>query len=92
MARIFTTSFQFRKETYTALVAVQKKDDNLCIRIRFQDEALQHLLPDGSLSLCCPTGEATCLQGQPTMVQELVRTVSDAVEKYLTSHQVAGAA
>ncbi|HEY1112180.1 MAG TPA: hypothetical protein VGE66_01415 [Chitinophagaceae bacterium] len=92
MARIFTTSFKFRHQTYTALVSVQKKEDNLCIQIRLQDEDLQGLLPDGMVRLCERSGQSTSLDGQPALVQELVHTVSDAVERYLTSHRVAGAA
>lgn len=92
MARFFTTSFQFRHHTYTALVSVQTKEDNLCIQIRLQDELLQALLPDGFLRFCDRNDQPSSLEEQPAVVQELVHTVSEAVHRYLTGHRVAGAA
>lgn len=92
MARIFTTTFQFRQATYTALVSVQQLDDHLCIQIRLQDEDLQGLLPDGLLRLCDREPQPASLKSQPALVQELMHTVSAAVEHYLARHRVAGAA
>jgi hypothetical protein len=92
MARFFTTSFQFRHRTYTALVSVQQKEDNLCIQIKLQDELLQALLPEGLLRICERQEGPATLDGQPAVVQELVHSVSNAVERYLTDHRVAGAA
>lgn len=92
MARFFTTSFQFRDRTYTALVSVQNKADNLCIQIKLQDELLQALLPDGLLRICERNEAPLSLDSQPAVVQELVHSVSDAVSRYLSHHRVAGAA
>lgn len=92
MARIFTTSFIFRHQTYTALVAVQKKEDGICIQIRLQDENLQGLLPDGMVRFCTRDEQSTPLDNQPAVVQELVHSVSVAVERFLTQGRVAGAA
>ena len=92
MARFFTTSFQFRHQTYTALVSIQNKEDSLCIQIRLQDELLQALLPDGLLRICERHDGPSTLDDQPPVVQELVHSVSDAVSHYLSHHRVAGAA
>jgi hypothetical protein len=92
MSRIFTTPFRFREATYTALVSVHTKDNDLCIQVKLQDEALQGLVPDGRLNIG-PCDEASqLLHGRSAFLKELVASVTEAVHHYLTHHKVVGAA
>lgn len=45
MSRVFTTSFLYKGETYTAIVYQTSSS----ISIRVADPALQHLLPEGKI-------------------------------------------
>ena len=92
MSRIFTTSFSFRKATYSALVSVQTKNNDLCIQVKFQDEDLLNLVPDGKLSIGPCDESALLMQARSSLLKELVTSVTEAVEKYLASHKVMGAA
>lgn len=74
------------------MVSVLNKEDQLCIQIKLQDELLQELLPDGLLRFCERGDTPSTFDKQPALVQELVHSVSAAVERYLTAHRVAGAA
>lgn len=92
MSRIFTTPFRFRETIYTALVSIHTKDNDVCIQVKLQDEALQGLVPDGRLNIGHCDDSSQLLQGRSAILKELVTSVTQAVEHYLSTHKVIGAA
>jgi len=92
MSRIFTTSFSFRESTYSALVSVLTKNNDLCIQVKLQDEDLLNLVPDGKLNIGPCDESALLLQARSSVLKELVATITEAVEKHLASHKALGAA
>ena len=92
MSRIFTTPFRFRETIYTALVSIHTKGNDTCIQVKLQDEALQGLLPEGRLNIGACDESSQLLQGRSAILKDLVASVTEAVEHYLTHHKVTGAA
>ena len=92
MARIFTTPFQFRQTTYTALVSVHQKENDLCFEVTLQDKDLQSLLPNGKLNLGTCYEEEAKTKSYSHLAMELTKAVAEAVQHYLSKKRIAGAA
>ena len=74
MARVFTTSFEYNKKTYTAIVT-QTKDH---VYIRIANDLLEELIPAEGLKL--PSRRLITLSAAETEVDKLLSTILSALD------------
>ena len=81
MAHIFTIDFQFQEATHVAMVSSWKKEEACEIyQVVFNDEALQHVVPDGVIRF--NNKEDGIVQANPILA-ELVCSLKKAINRYL---------
>jgi hypothetical protein len=51
MARIFSIDFEYKGETYTAVVTIRKHDSDALLSVYVPDVKLHHILPGGKINL-----------------------------------------
>lgn len=81
MARLFTTAFQFRKQTYTAVVSVTECNETQTVMIYFPDESLHEILPGGRVTFDGNKGLPVDFP-QFTLAQELLLAVLSAIKQH----------
>lgn len=77
MARIFSTSFNYKNQSYTALVTIGSTSDSP-ISVYVPDTSLHSILPDGKLTL---DSEQKLTSGN-TSEKELVESIVSSVKKH----------
>jgi len=85
MARLFSVDFNFQQETYTAIVSMYMKDDELLYDIKAYDMRLHSLLPDGKLSYKGKNGYETLNEYKFRFNRELILSIAGSIENYLST-------
>ena len=83
MARVFTTRFSFKHQTYDAIVTVTSQNGQLNFTVRLMDDELFRLLPDGHLNYSGKDGFKD-IQPDNHLVQSLIQCIAVSVENHLT--------
>ncbi len=81
MARVFSLDFEYKGETYTAIVTITKDDSEPSISVYVPETELHNILPDGKIIL----SSQQKLQGEPYMtapVHELLNSILSAVKAH----------
>ena len=80
MARLFSTTFNYRNLTYIALVTITGSDDNSTITIKVPDPSLHDFLPGGKVTLDAQKRIQKNEKGQPK--QDLIDTLMQVVQNH----------
>ena len=84
MARIFTTSFEFNRKIYDAIVTVINRENQVSFNIRIMDMELQRILPEGGVEYTGPNGFENLDSIDNTLAQSLMRSISRAIDSHLS--------
>jgi hypothetical protein len=86
MGRVLTASFEYKGNTYIAVVAIRANADGLDLNITLPDETLHHLLPGGKFAYNMVHGtEITPALPGNEPAQELVACIIRTIETHLGS-------
>ena len=82
MSRIFTIDFQYHNTTYSALVTLVEKDEELSLQIHIQNTELARILKTGSLIYKGKEG-LIGMNHPDSEREELMFTIAKAIERHL---------
>lgn len=83
MVRLFSVDFNFKDETYTALVNSYMKDNEMFFDIKIYDTALHSILPEGKLSYKGRNGYETLDSFNYPFSRELILAIARAIDSRL---------
>lgn len=83
MIRLFSVDFNFKDETYTALVNSYMKDNEISFDIKLYDAALYNILPEGKLSYKGRNGYETLDCFNYPFCRELILAIAGAIDSRL---------
>lgn len=83
MDRLFSVDFNFRDESYTALVKSYMKDNEVSFDIKLYDPALHSILPEGKLSYKGRNGYEILDNFNYPFSRELILAIAVAIDNRL---------
>lgn len=83
MVRLFSVDFNFKDESYTALVNSYMKDNEISFDIKLYDPALHSILPQGKLSYKGRKGYETLGDFNYPHSRELIKAIAGAIDSRL---------
>jgi hypothetical protein len=83
MARLFSVDFNFKDESYTALVNSYMKDKEISFDIKLYDPALYNIFPEGKLSYKGRKGYETLGDFNYPHSRELIEAIAGAIDRRL---------
>jgi len=83
MARLFSVDFNFKEESYTAMVNSYMKDHDIFFEIRLYDTALYSILPEGKLSYKGKKGYENLDGYEYPYSRELIHAIAGAIDTRL---------
>ena len=86
MGRIFTTSFQFRGKTYSALVSLDLSGSDISIQVHLNDPQLHSIFPDGKLHYNAGKGSPSAEKQESEIAQELMQCIAASIESHLSDN------
>lgn len=82
MSRIFTIDFEYHNKSYSALVTLLEKEEEMAFQIHVQNNDLSKILRTGQLIYKGKEG-LTQLTSTQTERDELMLTIANAIEQHL---------
>ena len=86
MSRLFTISFPFKGQEYTALVSLQQRQYNLSWLVRYLNKEAEAILPEGKVVFSLEGGIETPKNITNDLTEELVAETSIAISQHLLHH------
>lgn len=86
MSRIFTVSFPFRGDEYTALVNLSHREYNLSCEVRYLNKEAEVLIPEKKITFSLAGGIESPHKLQGLVAEELVQQTSMAIYDHLRQH------
>ena len=87
MGRVFTVSFKFMEQPYTALVSLNDKDGyNPAFSVHYLDKEVETILPERKLVFSLANGIENPEKLVNKLAEDLVEKTSEAITHYLEAH------
>ena len=83
MSRMFTVSFPFRGEEYTALVSLSNREYNLSCEVRYLNKEAEALIPEKKIMFSLVGGIESPQKLRDQLAEELVQCTTMAISEHL---------
>ena len=83
MSRLFTVSFPFKGQEYTALVSLSQREYDLSCSVRYLNKEAETLIPEKKIMFSLAGGMESPKRLQDKLAEELVQQTSMAISEHL---------